>query len=189
MDKHDLKKIGIGALVGILIALVIVFGIEAFSNKQTEQVATSSEPAVTSSAPEETPDTTSSSEPAISDTQSNDNTTNINNNTSSSSNEQSLYDNDDTYAYVGENATEKWYITKYSCRIYSEDEHSKTIVFELIRDYKNSDVSHSNYCYVRGSDGLKERRYDDLGEWAPLRTDEAALKANTMAMKILGLES
>lgn len=184
MDKHDLKKIGIGALVGILIALVIVFGIEAFSNKQTEQVATSSEPAVTSSAPEKTPDTTNTTEATASSTSSDITATDNQNTNQNSSN---MYDSDSRYVYVGENDQEKWYVDKYSCKLEEEDEHSILYSFELSRAFKNSNESIANTCYLGGYDGNRSFKYGSDGQWESLARTKNPLykKVNDTVMQIL----
>lgn len=188
MDKQDYKKIGIGALVGILIALVIVFGIEAFSNKQSEQTVSSSETVATSSSSsdETTSDTTSSSEPATSEVQAND-ATKDNQQAKKNQNGSSLRDNDSNYIYVGENDQEKWYVNKFSCKVQEEGDDFLLMSFELSRYIKSSNKFIDNTCYLGGYDGNRSFRYGSDGQWeSVLRTNNPLYKkVNDTVIQIL----
>lgn len=82
------------------------------------------------------------------------------------------------------------YIDKTSCCIVDEDEHAMTIAFNLISVYSSGETSVST-CYVRGYDANKGFKFDDInkGSWTSILRAPAIMKADNIAMEVLGLES
>lgn len=84
------------------------------------------------------------------------------------------------------------YLDASSCCIANEDEHARTIAFNLIT-VNNNDNSYSvETCYVRGYDATKGYKLGDInkGSWNSLiRAPQYIKNANRLAMDILGIKS
>ena len=65
-----------------------------------------------------------------------------------------------------------------------------TIAFNLISVYSSGETSIST-CYVRGYDANKGFKFDDInkGSWTSILRAPAIMKADNIAMEVLGLES
>lgn len=103
----------------------------------------------------------------------------------------SFWNHDHNFPSVLEGSSQSIYLDESSCCIVDEDEHARTIAFNLIT-VNNNDNSYSvETCYVRGYDSTKGYKLGDInkGNWnSIIRAPQYIKRANSLAMDIINIK-
>lgn len=102
----------------------------------------------------------------------------------------SFWNHDHNFPSVLEGSNQSIYLDESSCCIVDEDEHARTIAFNLITVNNNDNSFSVNTCYVKGYDATKGYRIPSLNQRGSIITAPQYIKrANSLAMDILGIKS
>lgn len=102
----------------------------------------------------------------------------------------SFWNHDHNFPSVLEGSSQSIYLDESSCCIVDEDEHARTIAFNLIFVNNNDNSFSVETCYISGYDATKGYRIPSLNQRGSIISAPQYIKnANRLAMDILGIKS